>query len=181
MKTKLTLFVAVIVVTLFGVGCASTPKGPPMPNAVQWNGHWYGFIDEKITWVEAEKRCKDMGGHLAVVESKEENEFVLGYLQSVFTEKGSFGGARPLGLFGGAWIGASAEVDGEYRWITPNGKKLSETYSNWWTRKQSGAGTSKYVHISVIHSTANAIGSWACHLTNPDEQFGKLQFICEWE
>ena len=169
MKTKLTLFVAVLAVALLGVGCASTPKGPPS-NAVKWNGHWYIFIDEKMPWVEAEKRCKDMGGHLAVIESKEENEFVLGYLQSAFTEKGSLGGA---------WIGASAEVDGEYRWSPPNRKKLSETYSNWWTGKPEG--TSMYVHITVKHRTARANGSWACNLTNPDQQLGKLQFICEWK
>ena len=64
MTTKLTLFVAVLAVALFGMGCASTPKGPPIPRAVEFNGHWYAYILEPVTWDAARKRCIELGGIL---------------------------------------------------------------------------------------------------------------------
>ena len=74
MKTKITLFVAVFAVALFGVGCASTPKGPPVPHAVKWNGHWYAYFPDHISWKEAKHHCEGLGGYLVIINDKEEND-----------------------------------------------------------------------------------------------------------
>ena len=75
MKTKLTLFVAVLAVALFLGGCASVPK-PDVPHAVKWNGHWYAFFPDSVSWDDAVKISKERGGHLVFIESKEENQFL---------------------------------------------------------------------------------------------------------
>ena len=66
MKTKLTLFVTVLAAALFGVGCASVPKGPPVPHAVKWNGHWYNHVTNFVSWTESENECESMGGYLVI-------------------------------------------------------------------------------------------------------------------
>ena len=125
MKTKLTLFVAVLAAALFGMGCASTPKGPPIPRAVEFNGHWYAYLFDPISWDEANKRCKKLGGHLVIIDSAEENEFV--WKLADHNRKGAEH----------AWLGASdsryqsGSADRVFKWVPPSGKRLSETYSNW--------------------------------------------------
>jgi len=80
MKTKLTLFVAVLATALFGMGCASTSK----PNAdwlqpyhpVKWNGHWYAVLPQVLDYTPAAEKCKQLGGHLAEAETAAEKEFL---------------------------------------------------------------------------------------------------------
>ena len=75
MKTKLTLYVAVIAVALFGMGCASVPK-PDVANAIKWNGHYYALLAEKLSWEDAKAACEKLGGHLVIIESEAENDFL---------------------------------------------------------------------------------------------------------
>ena len=49
MKTKLTLFVAVFAVALFGVGCASTQKTYAISTLVQKDGKWQQESGELVT------------------------------------------------------------------------------------------------------------------------------------
>ena len=79
MKTKLTLFVAILAVALLGTGCASVPK-PDVANAVKWNGHWYAVLPP-ADWDTAKQKCEDLGGHLAYVESEAENDFLINLLK----------------------------------------------------------------------------------------------------
>ena len=81
MKTKLTLFVSVLTVALLGVGCASTK--PPANGAVKWNGHWYKHVTNFVSWTEAEKECESMGGYLVIIDSEEENDFVVNLASKV--------------------------------------------------------------------------------------------------
>ena len=74
--TKLTL-PSVLAAALFVGGCASTPKGPPVPHAERWNGHWYKHVADAVTSLEAKKRSENMEGHLVIIERKYENNFVF--------------------------------------------------------------------------------------------------------
>ena len=168
MKTKLTLFVAVLAVALFGVGCASTPEGPPLPNAVKWNGHWYAFIIDPVSWEEANKRCIELGGHLVIIDSDKEN----GFAWKMAIEKGK--GQSKI------WVGASdPQKDRVFRWVSPNGKRLSETFNKW-----SGDAflhgkfqPDSKVEMTVIGPDPNRVKKWD-FVTKKDV---KSPFICEWE
>ena len=66
-----------------------------------------------MTWTEAKACCESMGGHLVVIEAKEEQDFLTDFV--------SRAGARNL-----YWIGL--EVVGEgWEWITGNALE----YDNW--------------------------------------------------
>ena len=95
------------------VGRAATvPSGVPS-NAVQWNGHYYWFPEEKASYREALKLAKDKGGHLLVIDSKDENDFIMKYITDRYT-----------------WIGIHRKNFGEKGdWVTVFGKRLG--YQNW--------------------------------------------------
>ena len=44
----------------------------------------YIVVNEELTWQQASNRCQAMGGHLATIESKEENEAVRRIVASKF-------------------------------------------------------------------------------------------------
>jgi hypothetical protein len=170
MKTKLTLFVTVLAAALFGVGCASTPKGPPHPNAVIWNGHWYAFFPSPISWNEAKKHCESIGGHLVIIESKEENEFVW---DLATLKKAS--GMIHIGCF-------RADNDGPWEWV--DGRPVSNTYYNWarkaFLRIPDGVLVGKMVidHGRTNHEGTRYPKDWVVRGTVDPYQ---LAYICEWE
>jgi hypothetical protein len=52
---------------------------PHPADAVEFNGHWYKQIKGAPTWIEAYNACKEMGGHLICVETKEEAKLLTTY------------------------------------------------------------------------------------------------------
>ena len=171
MKNKLTLFVAVIAIALLGTGCASTKNEPPVPHAVKWNGHWYAIMPDKVTWERAYERCKNLGGQLVIIESREEQDFII----QLTDERGN-----PSSHL---WIGATDKNnEGEYQWH--DGRFLSETFSNWygdWSIGKANAiagphETSDYVAINIKHVDKNRQTKW--DLWSKET---KHTFVCEWE
>ncbi|MDB5384767.1 MAG: hepatic lectin-like [Planctomycetaceae bacterium] len=78
-----------------GVG-RSKPK-----NVVKFGGHDYALIEDKVTWHVAKKRCEEMGGHLAIINSDAESEAI-----------------RQLCGNTAAWIGATDEEhEGVWKWV----------------------------------------------------------------
>ena len=115
MKTKLTLL-TVFAAALFAGGCAGVPK-PDVANVVNWEGHWYAYFPDQTSWNEAKKHCESIGGHLVIIESKEENEFVW---ELATSKKAS--GMIHIGCF-------RADNDGRWEWI--DGRPVSNIYYNW--------------------------------------------------
>ena len=114
MKAKLTLFAAILAVALFGMGCASAE---PPSTALRWHVNAYMHYPEPVTWKEAQKKCERLGGHLVIIDSKEENDFIVTL----------FKGASPSGTAAvdHIWIGAYEDSNGVFKWVSPNGKKVS--------------------------------------------------------
>ncbi len=76
------------------------------------NGHQYYCSKEKANWVTAKANCESQGGHLAVINSAEENELLSSFLNNQ-----------------SAYIGLSDyRREGLYEWC--NGDLL--TYTNWY-------------------------------------------------
>ena len=158
MKTKLTLFVTVLATVLFGAGCASIPKEPPIPQAVKFNGHWYAVLPEICDWETANKKCERLGGHLAYVETQEENSFILGLTQK-------FGVTS-----GGIWLGGTDEKnEGDWLWL--NGKPIINAF---WAGGQPGRGN--YLLMFCGKTAQSSKGYWIVDISK-----GESPVVCEWE
>lgn len=90
------------------------PPSEPCPGLV-FEAACYEFFDEQLGWSEAEARCVAWGGHLASVDSPEEDAFLGAWpaLLGVPWLEGS-----------GLWLGGTdAVADGDFRWW--DGRPLS--------------------------------------------------------
>ena len=43
---------------------------------MEFNGHYYKLYDERYTWSEAQELCEELGGHLVIITSEEEQRFI---------------------------------------------------------------------------------------------------------
>ena len=80
---------------------------------VDYNGHRYQLFDEGMTWEEAKAYCEELGGHLVVITSEDEQEAVQSLLESKGT-KNSY------------WMGGFKGDDEKFITLTEG----DDTYSN---------------------------------------------------
>lgn len=74
---------------------------PRPTDVVKFGGHEYALVKEAVTWHVAKKRCEEMGGHLAVINSTNEAAFVSAACRGDST-----------------WLGATDELqEGDWRWV----------------------------------------------------------------
>jgi len=94
----------------------SSSPGSVLPAGVlAFAGHRYQAVKEAGTWLDAKKKAEAMGGHLAVITSKEENDWI----RSTFVDQ--LEDNRML------WIGATnSGPDGRWRWVTGEGIEFSD-------------------------------------------------------
>lgn len=91
-------------------------RGRNIPeDAIQFQGRWYKVFDTPVVWNVAKEKCDELGGHLAIIQSSDENEFLVRQLEQLKMES--------------AWIGATDQkAEGEWVWV--DGTKLGG-FSNW--------------------------------------------------
>ena len=90
----------------------SAASTSPYPNdTAVFNGHHYKVFWGRMSWHDAVIACKAMGGHLAIIETKEEKEFL----------------ANLKGHDEAVWVGASRQ-DGTWKWL--DGTKMSQTITD---------------------------------------------------
>ena len=94
------------------------------------NGHYYQRIDTSMTWTGAKSYCENLGGHLATITSKEENDFIYNNLIKT-NENDCFLG------------GTDIDHSGEWKWIT------GETweYENWKSGEPNYFGIEHYLQF----------------------------------
>lgn len=74
---------------------------PPPPDALKFEKHSYALVADAVPWHVAKRRCELMGGHLVMLESAGEANFVVA----------SFGKAQ-------FWVGAGDfETEGDHVWL----------------------------------------------------------------
>lgn len=125
-----------------------------------FNDHTYAIFDNADTWDAAEKYCEFLGGHLAVITSREENDAVWAFVSANKCET-VFMGLSDL------------ETDGEWKWVT--GEPF--VFSNWSTNQPDGLDTEYYGEYLCGYSG----GKWNDNAYNPRSQEGGIHFICEWD
>lgn len=130
----------------------------PAADATKFGTKYFKVFDTNLTWHEAKKQCEQMGGRLAVINSAEENKFVIGLIKKSRVVE--------------AWLGATDEKkEGEWVWVT--GKKM--TYSNWERTQPNNKGGVEHYLILVLAQN----GQWS---DQPDKSTQhKPGFVCQWD
>ncbi len=127
---------------------------------LEFNGHVYAiynFHDLGLkTFDECEEYCKKMGGHLAVIDSEEENTAVYQYLSSNDREH--------------TFIGLT-DQDEEGDWVWADQSEV--VYTNW----APGQPNNKTGNEHYAQYSGDEGGTWN------DAEFGSgsWRFLCEWE
>ncbi len=136
-----------------------TNTAVPLEKTGEFNGHSYCVFNLSAgwdgAWAEAKKYCESVGGHLATITSKEENEYVYQFMK----DSG----------FNDAFFGfTDEEEEGVWKWVT--GEPVS--YTNWKEGEPNDdVGSEDYAMF--YHNYADQWNDW---------NFGKVTaFICEWE
>jgi serine/threonine protein kinase len=90
---------------------ASPPEQVPASADIQtFQGHRYQFVPGAFTWDEAKTKAEEMGGHLATVTSKEENEWI----HATFGTE-----ADPDLRSSSVWLGGASDAAGQpWQWVT---------------------------------------------------------------
>ncbi|HYF36449.1 MAG TPA: lectin-like protein, partial [Prosthecobacter sp.] len=141
------------------------PRTPPPADALVFGSNRYKVLpDKSLTWTQANAAAEAMGGHLATITTKEENDWI----SASFIAKVE----RGLGL----WIGGTSQgTPGKWRWVT--GEPFD--FTSWIPGEPSN--NSFEPAITFTNNDAGVIG-WG---DIKDDGFGKRDrragFIAEWE
>ena len=140
------------------------PSGVDIPmGAVAFQGHSYYIFDGNCnTWEEAQKYCKSRGGYLAVIESREEDDFLFSYMVDSGRSEVYFGLS-------------DAKSEGDWRWV--DNKKSS--YQNWGVNDDGEIEPNKALDDKKYaeYDASLISGRWN------DCGFGRdtSAYICEWD
>jgi len=119
--------------------------------AARFDDHWYKIYLGCVKWSFAYEKCKEMGGYLACVNTREENTFIM----SLYPQ-------------GHLWLGGIRGDDG-WRWI--NGENM--TFSNWsYNEPNNNATNSAFFLKNDEHGRWFDVGSGDTNIQG---------FACEWD
>ena len=131
------------------------------PQDTTFHGHVYRAfdLDEVKTWDDAKAFCEKQGGHLATIESQEENDFLYSYIRDCGYDTAYFGLS-------------DAEKEGEWKWVT--GEKA--TFTNWYPGEPNNADGGENEAAFYFKDDS---GRWF------DGKMGTANggkaFLCEWD
>lgn len=125
--------------------------------------HNYELIQKNLNWEEAKAYCESLGGHLATITSKEEEDKILNLLESSDIKV--------------VWLGADdLNSTGSFNWV--NGEAFN--YSNWAVNEPNNDNGVE--HYLVMYKVE---GNWMWNDgpldTNKYYKAENIGFVCEWE
>lgn len=121
----------------------------------EFNGHYYKYFNRSYSWENAKKYCEMLRGHLATINSQEENDYIFSKWRSDCNKS--------------CWLGASdADSEGYWYWVTDE----PFLYTNWHQNEPNGGTRQNYLQFYVTYVN----GEW-------DDETGSKEnsFLCEWE
>lgn len=157
----------------FGTAVPTLPADHCAGNAHYHDGSWYHFCtDGQALWADARSLCEDAGGHLAAIESAEEQQHVVEHPD--FTASFWFG-ANDI-QDEGEWHFATSEglSAGVHFWSgDENGSAVGGAYENWRRDEAQPDDSSPDVDCGFIYGGGNPKwGAFGCESNGA--------FICEW-
>jgi serine/threonine protein kinase len=137
---------------------------PAQEQAAAYNGHSYKAYPDRVTWKEAQSRCRQMGGHLVVIETAAENQFVAGLL----------GKAGQLD----AWIGITDELsENDWRTVT----EQRQLYTNWATGQPNNKNAEEHYALISNRTIGGTAFGWKWADQPNDSQQHTPGYVCEWD
>lgn len=122
----------------------------------EFNGNKYEYYSDTMSWWQAYRFCEKKGGHLVTINSKEENDFVVG---------------MTTGKNYGVWTGGKTDSSHEvWHWIT--GEPFE--YQNW----DDGEPNNVKQDAVQLYITDTHIGKWDDLASTDTTNCG---FICEYD
>jgi formylglycine-generating enzyme required for sulfatase activity len=124
----------------------------------------FKVFSEQLTWRQARAKCEQMGGHLAIVDSEDENRILTSMIS--------------IAQLDSAWLGATDEVV-EGRWVWVDGTEMR--YKNWdpaWSQPNNGGSSGYPEHYLLTQISAN--GKWwdVPEYCGPPFHPG---YVCQWD
>ncbi len=105
-----------------------------------FDGKRYQVFTDVVAWHDAKRRCQTLKGHLAIVTSKEQNDFITRFVKDAGLAE--------------AWLGATDEKS-EGSWIWVDGTPMD--YTNWNAGQPNNKGAGE--HYLLLWAAQN--GKWA--------------------
>ena len=94
-----------------------------------YQGHFYKFYSDRLTWTAAKDFAEDLGGYLVIVNNASENNFIKTNINGL-----SFSGSASDG--GGAkyvWLGGSdTNVEGQWKWVDGSSVPRNNSTNKYW-------------------------------------------------
>jgi hypothetical protein len=114
-------------------------------DSVTFEGHEYLFVNQAMTWANAQAHATSLGGSLAVVNSSAENAFILSQASTAFANyiSNQNNSSTLVSNDGGsgayAWLGGSdIAQEGVWKWVDGSAIRLDQqansatnAYANW--------------------------------------------------
>lgn len=114
-------------------------------DSISFEGHEYLFVEQKMTWADAQAYAVSKGGYLAIVNSAAENTFIFNNASTAFASyiNSQSNNATLVANDGGsgayAWLGGNDIVqEGVWKWVDGSSIRLDQqansatsTYANW--------------------------------------------------
>lgn len=126
----------------------------------KWNGHFYAVLDNCQTWEGAKAYCESLGGHLAIINSKEENDALYAFIK----ERG----------YTSAYFGLSDKAEeGTWTWVNAD----ASDYINWNAEEPGGGAAENYAMFFYLYED----GTWNDGAFLENVYDGGNAYICEWE
>lgn len=146
---------------IMALDAKAKPPAPPLPdkNILVFNGHRYRLVEEHLSWDDAKKRCEEMGGHLVVIDDRNEQGFIQKALQDYRDRHPQL----PEGT--DVWIGLSKNKD--KKWVAVTGKE--QVYSAWYVLEP---------RDWFAYARMDLKGQW---VSGEPIRKATTFFICEWE
>ena len=131
----------------------------------RFEGHTYRYFSYLKEWHEAKEYCENLGAHLAIIESAEENEFLTENYTRPFINGRPFLG------------GTDEEVEGIWKWV--DGRTFDEVgYTNWNPGKPDNSYDEDYLQFynDGTWNDIDADGNYP-----PVDGKYVIGFLCEWD
>ena len=147
-------------------------------DAYEYNGHFYYYYKDAVTWEEAKAACESLGGHLVVFMDKDEENAIWEYVKNKNAEVW-------MGLYNTALPDTTFKKMLDFTWKSVNGEKIK--YENWADDEPNG----RYDVVSQKFDKYATFGDAKTITGNSDDNSGtcwgdrneefKTGYVCEWD
>lgn len=177
----------------------AAPENDAIAGATEFNGNYYEVVNTGSTWHDARVACEEKGGHLAIITSQDEEDFIENLI-----------GDNKSGDIYHYWLGATDEqqegawtwLDGQVFWeggpAAQGGHSVNGMYQNWLPSQPNNSvkenpnghdyleiqvtkgneGDAEYMTWTDITNDGIAFGYEGAPDYNDTKYCG---YICEWE